>query len=95
MNSKFAAFVIATALTGAFATSPALAQSQSSDDTKWITACVSDNKDEGQTAPVVLAYCTCMNNKMSSSESRSITQWEKANPRTMEACSKEAGWKGR
>ncbi|GGF88665.1 hypothetical protein GCM10007301_55770 [Azorhizobium oxalatiphilum] len=68
---------------------------QTSDDVKWITQCVSDNKDEGQTAPVVLTYCTCMNNKMSSNETRSITQWEKANPRTMEACSQEAGWKGR
>ena len=71
---------------------PALAQKQSSDDTKWITACVSDNKDEGQTAPVVLAYCTCMNNKMSNNETRSITQWEKANPNAQEACSKDAGW---
>ena len=44
---------------------------------------------------MILTYCTCMNNKMSNNETRSITQWEKANPRTMEACSKEAGWKGR
>ncbi len=71
---------------------PAFAQKQSADDTKWITACVSDNKDEGQTAPVVLAYCTCMNNKMSNDETRSITQWEKANPNAQEACSKSAGW---
>ena len=77
-----------------FATGPVLAQ-QDADDVKWIRACVSDNKDEGQTAPVVLAYCTCMNDKMSSSETRSITQWEKANPRTMEACSRQAGWRGR
>jgi hypothetical protein len=71
---------------------PALAQKQSADDTRWITACVTDNKDEGQSAPVVLAYCTCMNNKMSDNETRSITQWERANPRAQEACSKEAGW---
>ncbi|MEW6257258.1 MAG: hypothetical protein AB1592_14995 [Pseudomonadota bacterium] len=68
---------------------------QNSDDVKWITQCVSDNKDEGQEAPVILAYCTCMNNKMSSNETRSITQWEKSNPRAMEACSAEAGWKGK
>jgi hypothetical protein len=36
-----------------------------------------------------------MNNKMDNNETRSITQWEKANPRASEACSKEAGWKGR
>ncbi|MDQ0504350.1 hypothetical protein [Xanthobacter agilis] len=68
---------------------------QTADDIKWITQCVDDNKDEGQAAPVVLAYCTCMNNKMSSDETRSITQWEKANPRAMEACSTKAGWKGK
>jgi hypothetical protein len=73
---------------------PALAQ-QNADDVKWITECVSDNKDEGQTAPVILGYCTCMNNKMSSNETRSITQWEKSNPRAVEACARQAGWKGR
>jgi hypothetical protein len=74
--------------------SPAFAQ-QNADDVKWITECVSDNKDEGQTAPVILGYCTCMNNRMSSNENRSITQWEKANPRAMEACARQAGWKGK
>ncbi|MDB5599751.1 MAG: hypothetical protein JWN71_1795 [Xanthobacteraceae bacterium] len=69
---------------------PALAQN--SDDVKWIGQCVSDNKDEGQTPAVVTVYCTCMNDKMSSSENRSITQFEKANPKTQEACSKEAKW---
>jgi hypothetical protein len=71
---------------------PAQAQRQSADDVKWIKECVDDNKDEGQAAPVVLAYCTCMNNKMSNNETRSITQWEKANPIAQEACSKQAGW---
>jgi len=68
---------------------------QNADDVKRITECVSDNNDEGQTAPVILAYCTCMNNKMSSNETRSITQWEKSNPRAVESCAREAGWKGR
>ena len=72
----------------AFATlHPVLAQ-QNADDVKWITECVSDNNDEGQTAPVILAYCTCMNNKMSSNETRSITQWEKSNPRAVESCAR-------
>jgi len=87
MRNIFLGLVVAAALSA-----PALAQKQSADDTKWITVCVSDNKDEGQAAPVVLAYCTCMNNKMSDNETRSITQWEKANPRAQEACSKDAGW---
>ena len=33
--------------------------------------------------------------KMSESETRSVTEWEKANPQAMEACSTEAGWKGK
>ena len=73
---------------------PAFAQ-QTAADVKWIAECVNDNKDEGQSAPVILGYCTCMNNKMSSNETRSITQWEKANPRAMEACARQAGWKGK
>lgn len=94
--TRYASRIVATAALLALSSlSPALAQQQSSDDVKWIRECVADNKDEGQAAPVVLTYCTCMNNKMSSNESRSITQWEKANPRVAEACSKEAGWKGR
>jgi hypothetical protein len=88
MRSLFIALTLAAASISA----PAYAQRQSADDTKWITECVSDNKDEGQSAPVILAYCSCMNSKMSDNETRSITQWEKANPRTQEACSKQAGW---
>jgi hypothetical protein len=85
-------FIAALALAASAASLPAQAQRQSADDVKWIKVCVDDNKDEGQTAPVVLAYCTCMNNKMSDNETRSITQWEKANPNAQEACSKQAGW---
>jgi hypothetical protein len=91
MHRLFFGSIIAATLISA----PALAQRQSADDVKWITECVTDNKDEGQSAPVVLAYCTCMNNKMSNNETRSITQWEKANPRTSEACGREAGWRGK
>jgi ferric-dicitrate binding protein FerR (iron transport regulator) len=43
--------------------------------------------------PVALAYCTCMNNRMSNNETRSITQWEKANPNAQEAW-QQAGWLG-
>jgi hypothetical protein len=34
-----------------------------------------------------------MNNKMENNETRSITQWEKANPAAQAACDKESGWK--
>jgi hypothetical protein len=81
------------AMLACFAT-PALADKKS-DDSKWIGDCVIENKDEGQSADVVTKYCTCMNNEMSDDESRSVTEWEKANPKVTEKCSKESGWKGK
>jgi hypothetical protein len=70
------------------------ASAQSADDTKWINQCISDNKGEkGGTPEIVRAYCVCMNDKMDDNESRSITQWEKANPKARVACEKQAGWK--
>ena len=62
------------------------------DDDKWIKQCQADNRNEGAKPEVVTKYCTCMNDKMDANETRSITQWEKANPNTQKACSKEAGW---
>lgn len=82
----------AMAFSAVVAVGPARADA---DDAKWVAQCVKDNKDEGQAVDVITSYCTCMNNKMSSNETRSITQWEKANKREMEACSIQAGWKGR
>jgi hypothetical protein len=64
------------------------------DDMKWINQCISDNKGEkGGTPAIVRAYCICMNEKMDDNETRSITQWEKANPKARVACEKQAGWK--
>jgi len=62
------------------------------DDVKWINQCVNDNKG-GAAAPVVLKYCTCMNNKMSDNETQSITAWEKTHPTERAACDRESGWK--
>jgi hypothetical protein len=75
-----------------FAAGAALADA---DDVKWIGQCVTDNKDEGQTPEIVVSYCTCMNNKMSSSETRTITQWEKTHKRELEVCARQAGWVGK
>ena len=72
----------------------ASAQQMNADDLKWVNQCIQDNKDEpGGTPPVVRAYCICMNEKMDNNETRSITQWEKANPGARKACEKQAGWK--
>jgi hypothetical protein len=62
------------------------------DDAKWVAQCVSDNKDAKASVEVVTKYCTCMNNKMSSNETQSITQWEKTHATERQACDKEAGW---
>lgn len=63
------------------------------DDTKWIAQCMMDNKDEGKSTDVVRKYCECMNDKMSSSETQSVTQWEKSHPTEEKECSAKAGWK--
>lgn len=64
-----------------------------SDDIKWIAQCMKDNQDAKVDASVVQKYCSCMNNKMSSNETQSITQWEKTHVAERKACDKEAGWK--
>ena len=77
---------------GAFCLVGGAAVAQTTDDVKWINQCVQDNKGDAA-EPVVLKYCTCMNNKMSNSENRSITEWEKTHETERKACDKEAGWK--
>ena len=52
-----------------------------------------DNAGAGVGAPIVRAYCTCMTDKMSENETRSVSVWELANPRAKAACDKESGWK--
>jgi hypothetical protein len=70
----------------------ALAQALDADDVKWINQCIADNKG-GASDAVVRKYCICMNEKMSSDETRSITEWEKANPAARRACDRESGWR--
>jgi len=63
------------------------------DDMKWIAKCMQDNAGASVAPEVVTKYCTCMNNKMDSNETQSISTWEKSHPTEMKACEKEAGWK--
>ncbi len=65
------------------------------DDAKWVSKCISDNQSEGQSVETLTKYCTCMNNKMSSSETQSVTEWEKTHTQENEDCSKAANWVGR
>lgn len=90
MKTLFAAALLAACA----ASVPASAQQMNADDLKWINQCISDNKSEpGGTPQIVRAYCVCMNEKMDNNETRTITQWEKANPGARKTCEKTAGWK--
>lgn len=64
-----------------------------SDDNKWIAQCQKDNAKEGAKPDVVFKYCSCMNDKMSDKETKSITEWEKTHPNERKSCEKEAEWK--
>lgn len=84
--------VIALAVVGmlsAFAIAPVFADQ---DDATWVAKCVRDNKDQGQSVETLTTYCTCMNGKMSSSETQSISSWEKTHKAENDECSKKAGW---
>jgi hypothetical protein len=84
----------AAAVAALFAAGPASAQKMTADDMKWVNQCIDDNKAEpGATPAIVRAYCVCMNEKMDDNETRSITQWEKANPAARRACDRQAGWR--
>jgi hypothetical protein len=83
---------LALALLFAGAVLPAVAHADA-DDAKWVARCVSDNQNEKVDIKIITAYCTCMNNKMSSNETQSITAWEKTHPTEQAACDKESGWK--
>lgn len=78
-------------LVSVFAISPVFADQY---DATWVAKCVSDNKDQGQAVEVLTSYCACMNNLMPSSETASVTTWEKTHKAESDDCSKKAGWKG-
>jgi hypothetical protein len=88
---KLAAFVLCL-VGSAMAGNAAFALAMNADDVKWINQCIADNKG-GASETVVRKYCICMNEKMSSNETRSITEWEKANPAARAACDRESGWR--
>lgn len=90
MKTLFAAMLLLVAA----GSGVSFAQKMDADDMKWINRCIDDNKSEpGATPAIVRAYCVCMNEKMDSNETRTITQWEKANPAARAACDKQAGWR--
>jgi hypothetical protein len=83
--------IIAAGLAGCLIAGGAVAQS--TDDVKWVDQCVRDSAGYTNISEKVkIMYCTCMVSKMSDNETRSVTQWEKANPRTRDDCARRAGW---
>jgi len=74
----------------AFASTAALADQA---DAQWVAKCVADNQRGSPAVEVITKYCTCMNNKMDSNETLSVSAWEKTHPTEQAACDKEAGWK--
>lgn len=86
MKAIFASLLLGASI---FSSTAAFADA---DDAKWVAQCVKDNQDEKASVEVITKYCTCMNNKMSSNETQSITQWEKTHAAERQACDKESGW---
>jgi hypothetical protein len=84
----FGLIVIAWAVTS----SAAFAQTMNADDLKWVNQCIRDNAG-GAAAPVIRAYCICMNEKMDDNETRSISVWEKSHPAERRECDRVSGWK--
>jgi hypothetical protein len=91
MRTRTTISIVVSSLLGIFSATAAFANA---DDDAWIKRCVSDNQDQGQSTETIYAYCACMNEKMPSSETRSVTAWEKTHKAEAEACSTKAGWKG-
>ena len=72
-------------------TGSAAAQQRPSDDVSGsINACATARYNVSE--QVKIMYCTCMVSKMSDNETRSVTQWEQANPAARDDCAKRAGW---
>lgn len=69
------------------------ARAADSDDLKWVSQCLMDNAGATVSPEIVAAYCACMNAKMDSSETQTITQWEKSHATERKACEAAAGWK--
>jgi hypothetical protein len=90
MKTTIAFVAVLVTLGSASMLAPAWADA---DDVAWVNKCVRDNQKEGATADVTKKWCTCMNEKMSSSETLSISAWEKNHPTEVAACDKDSGWK--
>ena len=84
---------ISLAITIALASVAPLSPVHAADRDARIKQCVSDNKDEKQTPEAVSSYCSCMTDKMPSSETSSVTEWESSHQPEQDSCATGANWK--
>ncbi len=69
------------------------AAQKKTDDARWVDQCVRDSAGYILTSErVKVMYCSCMVARMSDNETRSVSQWEQANPRVRDDCARRAGW---
>ncbi len=68
------------------------ASAQNTDDARWVDQCVRDSAGYNVSERVKVMYCSCMVARMSNSETRSVSQWEQANPKIRDDCARRAGW---
>lgn len=71
----------------------AAAQKRQTSDARWVDECVRDSAGYIFTSErVKVMYCSCMVSRMSDNETRSVSEWEQANPRIRDDCARRAGW---
>ena len=70
----------------------ASAQKRQTDDAQWVDQCVRDSVGYAVSERIKVMYCSCMVARMSDNETRSVSQWEQANPRIRDDCARRAGW---
>jgi len=81
--------IAALSFVGCLVASAALA---TTDDVRVVNQCVADSAGYAVSEKIKIMYCTCMVGKMSENETRSVSQFEEANPRMRDDCAKRAGW---
>lgn len=89
MKIAFTALCFALSL----AAGAAQAQAPAIDLQARIDRCMSDNAGAKKvTKDVVMAYCSCMSEKMGPDEKKSITKWEGDQKKARKECETRAGW---
>ena len=68
-------------------------EAYASEDAQHVDQCVRDSAGMSATQQVKIMYCTCMVGKMDDNETRSVSQWEVANPAIATECARLSGWK--